>query len=189
MKEAKADAIAKVANKLNEDDTFIGSCAQVTSLVNSESDLKVKNYETLSVMKAMGMRFKKIQHVPLKANSDRNLIIRQHWAITTIEKDHKSRVFLNIDETWLGICDFRRRKWRAPDTTNSVAALSLAPRVTMLTAVDTLGNVYFSLSQSNSNHALFGIFMQQLVLKLDKERPHWRKNTIVTLDGAGYHRA
>ena len=109
--------------------------------------------------------------------------------MATIEKDHKTRVFLNIDETWLGICDFRRRKWRAQGTTNSVAALSLAPRVTMLTAVDTLGNVYFSLSQSNSNHGLFGIFMQQLVLKLDKERPHWRKNTIVTLDGAGYHRA
>ena len=31
--------------------------------------------------------------------------------------------------------------------------------------------------------------MRQLVLKLDKERTNWRKNTIVTLDGAGYHRA
>ena len=31
--------------------------------------------------------------------------------------------------------------------------------------------------------------MRQLVLKLDKERPNWRKNTIITLDGARYHRA
>ena len=31
--------------------------------------------------------------------------------------------------------------------------------------------------------------MEQLVLKLDKERPHWRKNTLVIMDGAGYHRA
>ena len=59
----------------------------------------------------------------------------------------------------------------------------------MIIAVDSLGNVYLSLSQSNSNQDLFGIFIQQLVLKLDKQRPNWRKNTLVTLDGAGYHRA
>ena len=59
----------------------------------------------------------------------------------------------------------------------------------MIAALDTLGNVYFALSQSNSNNELFGIFMKQLVLKLNKERPKWRKNTICLLDGAGYHRS
>ena len=68
-----------------------------------------------------------------------------------LAKDHKERVWLNIDETWLGMCDFRRMKWQAPATTNSVAALSMAPRVTMLLATDSLGNVWFTLSQSNSN--------------------------------------
>ena len=43
----------------------------------------------------------------------------------------------------------------------------------MIAAVDSLGNVYFSLSQSNSNNELFGIFIEQLVLKLNKERPNW----------------
>ena len=46
LKEAKAAAIAEVANRLNEEDTFIGSCEQVTGLVNSESSLRVKNYES-----------------------------------------------------------------------------------------------------------------------------------------------
>ena len=76
-----------------------------------------------------------------------------------IEKDHKARVWLNIDETWLGMSDFRRQKWHARGVTNSVPAFSLAPRVTMITAVDSLGGAYFSLSQSNSNQGLFGIFM------------------------------
>ena len=31
------------------------------------------------------------------------------------------------------------------------------------------------------------LYLQQLVLKLDKERPNWRRNTVVTLDGASYH--
>ena len=57
----------------------------------------------------------------------------------------------------------------------------------MITATDSLGNLYFALSQSNSNQDLFGIFMRQLVIKLDQERPNWRKNTLVTMDGARYH--
>jgi hypothetical protein len=64
----------------------------------------------------------------------------------------------------------------------------MAPRVTMVVAADSLGNVFFSLSQSNSNQDTFGLFMRSLFLKLDKERPTWRRNTLVTLDGARYHR-
>ena len=61
------------------------------------------------------------------------------------------RRFINIDETWLGMSDFRRMKWRAPETTNSVAAMALAPRVSMILAIDNFGEAYVSLTQSNSN--------------------------------------
>ena len=60
--------------------------------------------------------------------------------------------------------DFRRMKWQAPGATNSVAALSMAPRVTMLTAVDSLGGVFLSLAQANSNRQVFGMFLRYLVL-------------------------
>ena len=36
---------------------------------------------------------------------------------------------------------------------------------------------------------MFSLYIQQLVLKLDKERPDWRKNTVITMDGASYHTA
>jgi len=78
-------------------------------------------------------------------------------------------------------------KWQAPGTNNSVPAFQMAPRITMMTACDSIGNVYLSLTQSNSNESMFSIFLQQLVLKLDKERPNWRRNTIITMDGASYH--
>ena len=31
------------------------------------------------------------------------------------------------------------------------------------------------------------LFWKRLALKLDKERPGWRANTLWTLDGAAYH--
>jgi len=153
------------------------------------SKISYTEVEVRKVMKAKGMAYKKVVHIPIGANSNRNLILRQRWLMTALENDHKNRVYINIDESWLGMSDFRRMKWRAPGTTNSVVAFSMAPRVTMMVAVDSLGNVYFALSQSNSNSDTFGLFIRSLVLKLDKERPNWRKNTLVTLDGARYHRS
>jgi hypothetical protein len=65
----------------------------------------------------------------------------------------------------------------------------MAPRISMLTAVDRLGNIYLCLSQSNSNKSTIGLFMEKLVLKLDQQNAHWRNSTVVCWDGASYHKA
>ena len=83
--------------------------------------------------------------------------------------------------------DWRRYKWQPPDSKNSVKAFQMTPRVSMLTAVDTLGNVYVACAQSNSNQSMMSLFWRSLASKLDKERPTWRKDTLWTMDGAAYH--
>lgn len=83
--------------------------------------------------------------------------------------------------------DFRRRKWKAPGSTNSVAQLELRPRVSLIMGIDTEGTVYISLLQANSNSQIMEIFFRQLVKKLDRERREWRQDTVVILDGAPYH--
>ena len=58
--------------------------------------------------------------------------------------------------------DFRRMKWQVPGTTNSVAKLQVAPRVTMIVGIDTLGRIYASLAQANSNSELMEIYFRGL---------------------------
>ena len=94
----------------------------------------------------MGMKYNKIKDVAVFSNSPKNLILRQRWALEFLSLFWKKKVFLNIDETWLGMSDFRRRKWQVIGTTNSVPKLSIAPRITMILGIDTLGNVYYSLA-------------------------------------------
>ena len=57
----------------------------------------------------------------------------------------------------------------------------------MITGLDTMGNVYLSLTQSNSNQKVMEVFFRQLVLKLNKDRIDWRDNTVIVLDNASYH--
>ena len=44
------------------------------------------------------------------------------------------------------MCDFRRRKWQARGTTNSIARKLMVPRISMIVALDTDGEVFLSLT-------------------------------------------
>ena len=63
----------------------------------------------------------------------------------------------------------------------------MQPRIPMFLALDTDGEVYLSLLQSNYNNKVMDIYIRELVLKLDQEDANWRDNTVILLDNAPYH--
>jgi hypothetical protein len=144
----------------------------VLELVTQQQDIKSTVAEVRSVMKKeLGMRYRKILTVSLHSNSEKNLVLRQRWALEFLAMARKKKTFLNIDETWLGMSDFRRMKWQVPGTTNSVAKLDIAPRITMILGLDTKGNVYLALAQANSNSDMMELYFRGLTARLDQERP------------------
>ena len=57
----------------------------------------------------------------------------------------------------------------------------------MIAGLDTTGRLYLSLIQANSNNKMMEIYFRSLTKKLDKERPGWKKDTVILLDNAPYH--
>ena len=57
----------------------------------------------------------------------------------------------------------------------------------MIAAVDTRGEIFFSLSQSNTNSQTMCLFFKELAELLDKQRPRWRDNHVIMIDNAPYH--
>ena len=57
----------------------------------------------------------------------------------------------------------------------------------MIVALDNFGQVYLTLTQANSNSQIMALFIQEMVKKLDRERPEWRRDTVWFWDGASYH--
>ena len=160
----------------------------VKKTLQEEHGFEAKEREVESVMRQdLGMRYKKIVPVSVHANSIRNLVLRQQFALEFLKQWQKNKVIINVDETWLGMTDFRRRKWRLPGTSNSVPHLQVVPRVSMIVGLDTSGRVYLSLIQANSNASVMGIFFNALIKKLESERPYWYHNTVLMLDNASYH--
>ena len=57
----------------------------------------------------------------------------------------------------------------------------------MILGLDTKGNVYLALAQANSNSDMMELYFRGLASRLDQERPQWRRDTVIFVDGAKYH--
>ena len=60
----------------------------------------------------------------------------------------------------------------------------MAPRISVIACLNSFGELYLSLTQSNTNENVMEIYLHNLCNKLDKEKPGWRKNFVIFLDGA-----
>ena len=108
--------------------------------------LCVKEQQIRNVMRhQLKMRYRKVIPISIHGNSEKNLVLRQQFAQKFIHHLLDGKILLNVDESWLGMTDFRRRKWRTPKSTNSVKRLELTPRISMILGLDTTGRVYLSL--------------------------------------------
>jgi hypothetical protein len=168
----------------------IVSASQVQKEAEERLGIKFELSLVRSVMSGeMGMRYRKITRISWMQNSMTNLVLRQQWALKFLEVMKQKRIVINVDESWLAETDFRRMKWQAPNTTNSIPTKQVAPRISMIFALDSEGLVYASFTQVNTDSKIMTLYLTELVKTLDKKDVNWRKNHFLLVDGAKYHQS
>ena len=93
----------------------------------------------------LNMTYRKITRVPQHANSEENLVKRQQCAVEYLRLWKTKTRLINIDESWLGMTDFRRRKWCEKESFDSIPTKLVRPRISVIAAVDNFGDVFVSL--------------------------------------------
>ena len=63
----------------------------------------------------------------------------------------------------------------------------VAPRITLVAALDSRGSLYASLLQANSDSDTMQLFFTEYIKTLDAEDRNWRSNSVIVLDNASYH--
>ena len=111
------------------------------------------------------------------------------YAKKMFELLEQGKRIINIDETWLPHLDFRNKKWRRRGELNTLSTKPLSPKVNMIAAVDTDGNLYLSLTQQNTDTDVMLMFFSRLANVLSQENMEWRDETYWLLDNAAYHRS
>ena len=63
----------------------------------------------------------------------------------------------------------------------------VAPRITLVAALDSSGSLHASLLQANSDSDTMQLFFTEYIKTLDAEDRNWRSNSLIMLDNASYH--
>ena len=92
------------------------------------------------------MRFRKVKPTSFLGNTQRSLVLRCLYAQKFLEALDSGDTIINIDETWINQADFRRYRWSAKGQSASLPIKGISPRISMITAVSTKGDVYLSLT-------------------------------------------
>ena len=166
----------------------IEKAADIKAKVAAEFEVEVPLKRVCQIFRQeMGLKYKMIKNIAWQGNSERNMVLRQQFAIRMLALLQQGKRIINVDESWLSHTDFRRRKWKAHGMTNSVPRRNVNPRISCIGAVDTEGDVYLSLTQKNTDNMVMKLFLSRLALQLDRDRPGWQKDSFLMLDGAAYH--
>ena len=97
---------------MNEFNVFIDSVQSVKKCLLDTMEVDASEHEIRNVMRHdLNMRYRKVLPVSIHGNSEKNLILRQQFARNMINLLKAGKTLLNVDETWLGMTDFRRMKW------------------------------------------------------------------------------
>ncbi len=64
---------------------------------------------------------------------------------------------------------------------------TMSKRLAILAALDTDGNVYFSLTHANTDSSIVKLFFVHFCALLDNQNPSWRDDSVLLLDNAKYH--
>ena len=80
---------------------------------------------------------------------------------------------INVDESWLNQTRFLRRIWAPTDAAGTFTDKQVAPRLSLIAALDTEGRIWFSLTQANTDTDVMTTFLRYLVRELDRESPGW----------------
>ena len=107
----------------------------------------------------MQLTYKKVNRVAKLGNTERSKVLRLQWAKAYLNLPEET-VLCNIDETMVNKSDWRKCKWQPRGQSSSVVDHRLNPRITLITAVDTLGNVWIALAQANSSRKVFSLFLR-----------------------------
>ena len=138
----------------------IARSQQVQAAVATRDGLEVSLPLVRKTMrKELRMGYRRAATVPVQANSERCLVLRQQYALRMIPLLESGRRVINVDESWLNSTRFQRRLWVPVDAPGSISDKQVQPRISVLVALDTDGHIWAALTQASTDVDVMTMFL------------------------------
>ena len=96
--------------------------------------------------KKMRLGYRLTRTVPIQANSERCLVLRQQYAMRMLPLLEAGHRIINVDESWLNQTRIIRRTWAPADATGTFTDKAVNPRISLLVALDSNGKLWCALT-------------------------------------------
>ena len=185
---AKREAIKEAVASMTQEGKVINNTEVVRTQVQEAAGLEVSKKLVREVLKTdLKLSFIRTKKFHPQTNSERSLVLRQQYALEMLKIHNSRKRVINIDETWLNETNFTRRTWAPKGGSCNMPLRAVTPRLSMITAIDTEGQVWFALAHANTDSNMIALFLHYLAAALDSESPGWQKDTYFLWDNATYH--
>ena len=114
---------------------------------------------------------------------------RQYCASKYIEYLEAGTIIINVDESVISRTINCTRSWLPRGRHFFVASSNWLPMVNIIAGVSSNGGLFYTVNRGKTNSWTFLNYIVKLVAHLDIIDPDWRKNTIIMIDNASYHRS
>ena len=146
---------------MNASSQPIRNAQDVIAAVKDSKNLIVSKKLVRETMKKdMGLSFVKAKKLHVNANSPKVMVQRQQYAIKMLELLEQGTRIINIDETWLNETSFIRNVWTDKKGFGNTRLNTVAPRLSMIAALDTDGKVWFSLAHAATDSDVIALFLK-----------------------------
>ena len=112
-KAKRKEAIITAAAKLEKTPDGILRAEDVIMEVKEAHQLVTNSLLVRETMKEdLHLAYRPLKRISFRGNSARSLILRKMFAETLIGLLGKGKRIINVDETWINLKNYRRRRWR-----------------------------------------------------------------------------
>ena len=141
--------------------TPIYRAGQIKTAVEETADLEVTEPQVRNVMrKELRMGYRVAKTVAVQSNTERTLVLRQQYSLRLLPLLEMGRRIINVDESWLNHTRHLRRTWVPSSAPSTFREKQVAPRVSLILAIDTEGRVWCSLTQVNTDADIMTQFLR-----------------------------
>ena len=166
--EERREAVKATASAILSRGRPIVNSSQIRQEVRASLHQVVTNHVVRRVLREdLKLSYIQTKKMSPQSNSVRCLLQRQEFARTLIRLLEDGKRVINIDETWLNETSYLRRSWAPRDGRGNTISRAVSPRLSMIAALDTEGQAWFSLSHANTDSNLTALFLHHLAAELD----------------------
>ena len=98
VKTAERDSVAQRISDINAKSELIRSIPSLAKHLKEKHNIEKKPWELASILKDdLGMRYRKIKPLSMNTNSERNLVLRQQFALELIRLLTAGKRIINVD--------------------------------------------------------------------------------------------